>query len=240
MKSFSCFSTINDAGHRLTEMAFDLAEIQARFQMTHRVDMMVKLDLNVKLQELESRMCRWRANLLKPNSSWQFHVLEVVDSPQTWNQKVHHYHGGSVRIWNMWRMLRIILGRTWKRTMLCASTDYQQSNDRPLLDQIAETQQALADEVCASIQSQLALESVHQLRPVLSANRCMMPLVWAAIGLIECQQAESVAQIEWIVGRLEYIARHFGIRKALAMANDVRIQAQRLQPTDGSLYFPFR
>ena len=166
-------------------------------------------------------------------------MLHVPESEHVWQRRVHVYTGESGRVWNMWRMLRIVLAGVVRMTEQSDMLGNIGPCDREKRDRAISIQRHMANEICESVPSQLGYDSAWPTHAVLSANRCLMPLVWSAISLLDLRWHECTQQAMWIVGRLKFIATKYGVWKASVMAEEIQLRALELSDTRAQFRMPF-
>ncbi|KAK4503579.1 hypothetical protein PRZ48_004494 [Zasmidium cellare] len=216
---------------RLTIICWDFASLRCKVRYKTITDAEA-LDLAA---QIEMRMIEWSIETMaKP--AWQYHDLEVEESPDVWNGMVHSYvvHPAA-GVWNTYRSMRIMLTRTQEYL-------YRRIHPNPAHEDAGQfkyfrsVRRQMADEICAGIPSQLGHASPAYNSPCLliTAYMSIWPLFFAGtcalerIGTNAWKEALSgdllpttsaaASQASWVIGRMQYISQHMGIHWADGVA----------------------
>ena len=212
-------------------IAFDLASVRSRIKL-NRISDLAAMEM---VNEVGVRLDQWPITTLFADERWQYHDIQVEDSPHVWNGMVHAYTGFPVpSVWNSYRSLRIIAAEIQQ----CLSLRLPDSNRTRLVQKsLRAIKQQMTDDICATIPCQLghadgAYNSPHVL---VTAYNSIWPLSLAAKCIIEIleecssgrelfngQQTDETwdsfpivqRQMLWILGRFDFITNSIGLRWA--------------------------
>ena len=183
--------------------------------------------------ELERQIIEWQVETSKSDERWRYYDMEVDDSEHVWGNMVHSYWGQPVpNAWNTIRGVRIMLTRT--QEMLCRRLSFSETEHEEQMQYFRQTRRQLTDEICATTPCMLGHASPAFSSPsiLISAYAAIWPLFFAgtcalervgtsAYGILTNEalppgQAtnKAAAQAQWIIGRLEYISTHIGLKWA--------------------------
>ncbi|RMY39881.1 hypothetical protein D0866_01637 [Hortaea werneckii] len=214
--------------------------------------------------DIDRQMIQWASFTLSAGQAavWNYHELDVPESPHVWNGMVHAYaQSPAPGVWNTHRVIRILVTRSQellcrrlKHTFTNAEQDEQAAYFRRVRRQ-------MTDEICAGVPPMLGHAGPKALNsscPLTSAYSSIWPLFFAGTCALErigpeCWEASlssssesttsaqrtsaASAQAGWVLGRLEYISRVMGLRWAEGIAavlrGDFRLHRDLL-PESGS------
>lgn len=190
--------------------------------------------------DMERGLMNWEVQA-KQSDFWRYHEVEVDDNEHIWDGKVFEYAGHSApTVWNKWRVLRIMLSRTAEA--LSRKLDYSQERHEKLVSEARKTRRVMARGICASIppclghsgstsnESCRLATAYGVIWPLYFAGTCTIERVgydaWSMRNRIpipsKLMDSSAYAQSTWIVGRLEYIAHHAGLKWAYGVAGPLR------------------
>lgn len=213
-------------------MAFDLAKLRSQIT-SNQIPDTVALKM---LDDIVVRLDQWPMTTCCEDERWQYHDLQVEDSPHVWNGMVHAYTGLPVpSVWNSYRSLRIVVTNARQRLSLrLPNSDGAQGLQE---SQFLAIKRQMTSDICATIPCQLgqgypAYNSPHVL---VTAYNSIWPLLLAAQSAMERVEessrnrqaldihrservydsfSEAEAQMLWIFGRFDYISHSVGLRWA--------------------------
>ena len=213
-------------------MAFDLAKLRSQIS-SNQISETVALEM---LNDIVVRLDQWPMTTCCENERWQYHDLQVEDSPHVWNGMVHAYTGLPVpSVWNSYRSLWLVVTKAKQNlsARLPVSDGAQVRRD----SRFRAIKQQMTDEICATIPCQLghAYPAYTSLHVLVTAYNSIWPLLLAAQCAMErveecSRNRESLvsdrseragdsfsaaqAQMLWIFGRFDYISNSIGLRWA--------------------------
>ncbi|CAK4033328.1 hypothetical protein AC579_3049 [Lecanosticta acicola] len=215
----------------LTKICFRFASLKNRMRLSQLSDS----EALEKATEVEMEFVQWSINTIDQDKMWHYHDVEVPDSPHVWNGVVHSYTcHPCASFWNTYRSMRILLTRT--QELLVRRFQLDQEQEAAQINYFRSVRRQMADEICASVPTQLGHASPAFNSPciLITAYGSIWPLFFAGtcalerLGLggafqnpsSEWQSATSAAaaQASWIIGRMEYISKHVGLRWADGIA----------------------
>lgn len=227
-------------------ISFELATVKSKIKMDHISDLVAMDMLNVIHQRLE----QWPVTAWCTDERWQYHELQVDDSPHVWNGMVHAYSGLPMpSVWNSYRSLRIIV--TNMQHLLSLRVPNSTEIQRILNSRVRATHRQMTNDICATIPCQLghaspAYNSPHVLVtaynsiwPLLLAANCASERVAEYQQSSDCLQhveseelrdtfSAAKAQMIWILNRFDYISNFTGIRWAISLIDTLpRIASAR-------------
>lgn len=199
--------------------------------------------------ELDARLVEWSAarfNMSNP-AYWRYTTLDVKDRPEVWNGIMHNYAGSvAPQFWNTYRSIRIMVSRAQEGfcTRVCMSPAEREMK----LQQCKSVRRLMTDEVCygapaclgqageAMFNSPCVLVSAYAtIWPLFFAGTSALERIWKAdLQGLDLASSAASAQVTWVVGRLEYIARTIGLKWAEGIAavlkGDFRLHDVALLP----------
>ncbi|SMR41980.1 unnamed protein product [Zymoseptoria tritici ST99CH_1E4] len=216
---------------RLSAICVDFATL--KYQM--RTQTISDQDAIAEVIRLEMRMVQWSIDTMADGQVWSYSDVEVPDSPHVWNGVVHGYqsHPSVPSIWNTYRSVRIMLTRNQETLVRRFDLPPEQ-----MIEQMAylkSVRRQMTDDVCRSVPTLLGHGAPAVTSPciITSAYGAIWPLFFAgtcALERIDLQawagvvngtpmtpsdsSNAAIAQALWIIGRLEYISKHIGLKWA--------------------------
>ncbi|KAF2169191.1 hypothetical protein M409DRAFT_64939 [Zasmidium cellare ATCC 36951] len=219
---------------KLTIICWDFSALRSKVRYNKTSDAHA-LD---EAAQIEMRMIEWSIETMaKP--AWQYHDLEVEESPHVWNGVVHSYTvHPAAGTWNTYRSMRIMLTRT--QEYLYRRIHPSPENDSGQFKYFRSIRRQMADEICLAIPTQLGHASPAYNSPciLITAYMSIWPLFFAGtcalerIGTNAWKEAMSgdllpttsaaASQASWVIGRMQYISQHVGIHWADGVAATLR------------------
>ena len=212
-------------------IAFDLASVRSRIKLNQISDLVAMEMLN----DIVIRLDQWPITTLFADERWQYHDVQVENSPHVWNGMVHAYTGFPVpSVWNSYRSLRMIAADI-QQSLILSMPDIDGAGI--LQKSLRSIKQQMTDDICATIPCQLghadrAYNSSHVLVtaynsiwPLLLAAKCTMERLedcssgrepFDSLQTNETCDSFSAAhgQMLWILGRFDFITNSLGLRWA--------------------------
>ncbi|KAK5126023.1 hypothetical protein LTR85_011378 [Meristemomyces frigidus] len=241
----------------LSKMCFDFAIVRSRMCKNTISD----TDAANQCSEIDRRMIQWSIDAMSSDDQvWQYYDLEVPDSPHVWNGVVHAYtQHPAPGVWNTYRSIRIMVTRAQEQ--LCRRFQFSDAERDEQTRYFRKVRRQMTDEICAGTPSQLGHASPAYNSPcvLISAYASIWPLFFAGTCALErvsssawttirkgndpnstpeatLQTSYATAQAAWIIGRLDYISEHVGLRWASGIAavlkGDFRIHEDLLPSGD--------
>ncbi|RMY08730.1 hypothetical protein D0867_08946 [Hortaea werneckii] len=214
--------------------------------------------------DIDRQMIQWASFTLSAGQAavWNYHELDVPESPHVWNGMVHAYaQSPAPGVWNTYRVIRILVTRS--QELLCRRLKHTFTNaeQEEQAAYFRRVRRQMTDEICAGVPPMLGHAGPKALNsscPLTSAYSSIWPLFFAGTCALErigpecwevslfsaSESATSAqrtsaasAQAGWVLGRLEYISRVMGLRWAEGIAavlrGDFRLHRDLL-PESGS------
>ncbi len=220
----------------LTRLCLDFGTLRANMRTRRIPDVRAAQEAS----ELERKLIQWQIECTATYDNWRYYDVDVKDSEHTWDGKVHAYTGHPVpTAWNTWRSMRIMLSRT--QEWLCRRFEFSTSEREEQMQYFRRTRRQLTDDICATIPVQLGHASPAYNSPcvLITAYGTIWPTFFAATCALERVGPRSFellngqpklkenasapgAQALWLLGRLEYISKHVGLRWADGIAATLR------------------
>ncbi|RMX76376.1 hypothetical protein D0869_10776 [Hortaea werneckii] len=214
--------------------------------------------------DIDRQMIQWASFTLSAGQAavWNYHELDVPESPHVWNGMVHAYaQSPAPGVWNTYRVIRILVTRS--QELLCRRLKHTFTNaeQEEQAAYFRRVRRQMTDEICAGVPPMLGHAGPKALNsscPLTSAYSSIWPLFFAGTCALErigpeCWEASlssssesttsaqrtsaASAQAGWVLGRLEFISRVMGLRWAEGIAavlrGDFRLHRDLL-PESGS------
>ncbi|KAI7523881.1 hypothetical protein KC331_g18411, partial [Hortaea werneckii] len=199
--------------------------------------------------DIDRQMIQWASFTLSAGQAavWNYHELDVPESPHVWNGMVHAYaQSPAPGVWNTYRVIRILVTRS--QELLCRRLKHTFTNaeQEEQAAYFRRVRRQMTDEICAGVPPMLGHAGPKALNsscPLTSAYSSIWPLFFAGTCALErigpeCWEASlssasesttsaqrtsaASAQAGWVLGRLEYISRVMGLRWAEGIAAVLR------------------
>ena len=212
-------------------IAFDLASVRSRIKQ-NQISGLAAIEM---LNDIVVRLDQWPIATLFADERWQYHDVQVENSPHVWNGMVHAYTGFPVpSVWNSYRSLRMIAADI-QQSLILSMPDIDGAGI--LQKSLRSIKQQMTDDICATIPCQLghadrAYNSSHilvtaynSIWPLLLAAKCTMERLedcssgrepFDSLQTNETCDSFSAAhgQMLWILGRFDFITNSLGLRWA--------------------------
>lgn len=216
----------------MTKIAFDLATFRAKLRLDqeHGVDIN-KTEASRQILQLEQRLVSWSVSAVESHLGWGYCTVDVSDSINAWQGAAHSYNAPStVATWNTLRCLRILTIQTW---------DELHHSDLDLQCYFSNVRRQMIDDICLSIPCILGLGVLNEedfCCDLIQAYSTLWPLFLAGSAALTRDNDEGLqsdhdhtdfaqqtspasAQVVWIIGRVQIVAQHIGLRWASAIAD---------------------
>ena len=224
-------------GDTLTEISFQFAVLLHAFDLKS----IPPDEALATVDELDARLAQWAIDTHNTDERLRFRPVDVLDSPNVWNNMVHVYSSMSATgLWNKYRSTRLMVNR--KRENL--SYLLQLSADERLAQQshLLAIRGHLSDEICACIPLQLGRLESNTVSEggLVTAYNSIWPLFFAGQSVLQLVRILSrerygdtragpserdhhalvaaVAQLDWIRQQFYFIAHNIGLRWATSIA----------------------
>ncbi|KAI7371777.1 hypothetical protein KC354_g337 [Hortaea werneckii] len=244
----------------LARLSFEFAKLRADIAHGHIPD---PAGASI-CADIDRQMIQWASFTLSAGQAavWNYHELDVPESPHVWNGMVHAYaQSPAPGVWNTYRVIRILVTRS--QELLCRRLKHTFTNaeQEEQAAYFRRVRRQMTDEICAGVPPMLGHAGPKALNsscPLTSAYSSIWPLFFAGTCALErigpeCWEASlfsasesatsaqrtsaASAQAGWVLGRLEYISRVMGLRWAEGIAavlrGDFRLHRDLL-PESGS------
>lgn len=187
--------------------------------------------------EIDSRLVRWSSDALASDQAWHFATVAIPDSPQVWNGTIYTYRNSfAPGVWMTFRSIRIMIIRT--QESLYRSLPLPAAEIAEQARYFRTVRHQMTDEICATVPVALGHTglSCDPSGTLISAYNVIWPLFLASISASErrgmqgnddpahCESLDlqKNAQLTWILGRLDYISTHVGVKLATDVAEALR------------------
>lgn len=216
----------------MTKIAFDLATLRAELRSDQERGFEIdKIEAARKILQLEQRLVSWSVNAIESDVAWDYCAIDVPNSREVWNGVAYSYNEPStVGIWNTLRCLRILAIQTW---------DELHHANPELHCYFSNVRRQMVDDICLSIPCILGLGVLKKEESscdLISAYSALWPLFLAGSAALARgngdgsqpnqfltdfgqQTSPASAQVVWIIGRVQIVAQHIGLRWASAIAD---------------------
>ena len=212
-------------------MCFSFATLRARIRLKKITDVAAAEEAS----HIKFRLNQWLMGALASDIRWHYSEVVVPDSSHVWNGKMHTYNSAhTFGAWMAYRSISIILIRTLEplyRNLLIpdAERELQTRN-------FEATRRQIVDEICAAVPCVISnpdpadkscrlVRAYSAIWPLYLAGTCALERVRGQVfrdrkGDFSGMEGTSAAsaQAAWILGRLQYIATHVGLRWASVIA----------------------
>lgn len=221
---------------KLTSLGFKFAALRSKV----RSHAWTAEEAARRVARLDRLFTDWSVEAIRESSFWRCEEAQVEPSENVWDQSILVYSSlTALSAWSVWRISRIMLLRM--QETLCSTADITTKERNELTRNIPQKRRQLADDICASIPACLghATAGYNSACVLVTAYAAIWPLYFAATCVLERighgawtpepparTHTAAHAQATWILGRLDYVSQHIGLKWADSVSAPLRGEFQ--------------